>query len=92
MQCVYSISGRRGMNRYQKAWQRFIFQPKRRFKQMLIGTGIFFVGVVIVYLAAGWESQWVFYGGAVLMVAGVIVAAPGYLGILLWRLIGKRNR
>lgn len=58
----------------------------KRMKQLQWGTGIFFIGVGIVYMASELEWQWLFYCGAAVMIFAAIFAFPAYLALIYWRL------
>ena len=61
--------------------------PQQHWRRFVGGCCIFFVGVAGLYIAAAYESQWLFYTAACLMAVGVLRALPGYLGLLIKRLI-----
>jgi fatty acid desaturase len=61
-----------------------------RMRQLQWGTGIFFIGVIIVYIASTLLWQWLFYCGAVIMIGAAAYTFPAYLALIYWRLFGKR--
>ena len=67
-------------------WRKLSNNPKQKFKWLIGGSLIFFVGVVLLYWAAAEESQNIFYCAILVMVLGFLWALPGYLGILAWRI------
>ncbi|NVJ59601.1 MAG: hypothetical protein HWE27_04380 [Gammaproteobacteria bacterium] len=72
--------------------KRFVSQPEKRMKQLYVAIGIFFVGVLLVYVAASFESQILFYLGSVIMGVGIVIALPAYLAFLYWRITSIRNK
>ncbi len=65
-------------------WQRWKEEPKFAFRLFLLGTTIFFAGVLPLWLwapeAKGWRlALWS------LMIGGLLVALVGYIGIWRWR-------
>jgi|GEM_PF-5056743 len=71
--------------------QYFTQQPKQRWRQLQWAIGAFFIGVLIVYLAATFEWQWLFYIGAGVMGLAVLYALPAYLALIIWRIYSSRN-
>ena len=61
--------------------------PQQHWRRFVVGCCIYFVGVSGLYIAAAYENQWLFYTAACFMAVGVLRALPGYLGLLIKRLI-----
>ncbi len=67
-------------------WLNYSSKPQHRFKQLQLGVGLFFFGVLFLYAAAELEWQWLFYVGAVWMSLAILFTLPAYLAILYWRI------
>jgi hypothetical protein len=62
-----------------------------RMRQLQLGTGVFFVGVAMVYIASELMWQGLFYCGAAIMLSSAAYAFPAYLALIYWRLFRKNN-
>ncbi len=60
--------------------------PKAQLIQLVAGTIVSLLSMFALVLTSDWENQWVFYLLNALLIAGVIYAIPGYVGIWLWRM------
>lgn len=74
-----------------KKLHNFAFDALKRMRQLQWGTGIFFIGVIIVYVASELEWQWLFYCGSAIMIAAVLYAFPAYLALIYWRLFRESH-
>jgi len=60
--------------------------PKAQLIQLATGTVMSLLAMFALVLTSDWENRWVFYLLNVLLIASVIYAIPGYIGIWLWRM------
>ncbi|MDQ7048159.1 MAG: hypothetical protein Q9M92_00930 [Enterobacterales bacterium] len=60
--------------------------PQAQIKRLAIGTFISLIASILQIFSSQWESQILFYILSFIMLAGVIYALPGYLGIWMWRM------
>lgn len=60
--------------------------PKAQFKQLALGTILAVLSMGMLWLTSHLESQFVFYGLVACLVASILYAVPGYLGVWLWRM------
>jgi len=60
--------------------------PQAQLKRLTIGTLVSLVASILQFFSSQWESQVLFYILSFFMLAGVIYALPGYLGIWVWRM------
>ncbi len=60
--------------------------PKAQLIQLATGTIISLLSMFALVLTSDWENQWIFYLLNITLIAAVIYAIPGYIGIWLWRM------
>jgi len=68
---------------------KFIRQPKRRWQQLQIGVGIFFLALTTFFVAAYLQWQWLFHVAVIIFTVAVLFVLPAYLALLIWRLTEK---
>lgn len=71
-------------------YQQWLNDPKFSLKLFIAGLVPFFLGVLIAFLEQWglWQQPRLAWG---LMIIGVIIALPGYIGIWRWRWIKFKN-
>jgi len=60
--------------------------PKAQLIQLATGTIVCLLSMFALVLTSDWENQWIFFLLNAALIAGVIYAIPGYIGIWLWRM------
>ncbi|MDP5029857.1 MAG: hypothetical protein NWQ54_08830 [Paraglaciecola sp.] len=70
---------------------RFANDTPRRWTEFKLGLGIFTAGAILILVGAQ-DWIWLQVPGLLLLVVGGLVAARGYLGILVFRLTGSFNK
>ncbi|NVJ50577.1 MAG: hypothetical protein HWE13_03610 [Gammaproteobacteria bacterium] len=68
--------------------------PQQRMRQLYYALGIFALGLLLMYLAASVEWQWLFITGAIVLIAACLIALPAYLALIIWRIgsVSKQQR
>ena len=68
--------------------------PKQQLKRLALGTLISLVAMGVLVFTVDSENQIYFYALSVIIVAGVLYAIPGYIGVWVWRMraVIFRNR
>ncbi|WP_340677203.1 hypothetical protein [Paraglaciecola sp.] len=65
--------------------QKLANQPDKRWAEFKLGLGIFVVGVMLILAGARWWI-WLQIPALLFLLVGSLIAAKGYLGILVYRL------
>ena len=69
-----------------------IQQPKRRWQQLQLGVGILFIALVVFFIAAYLQWQWLFYVAVIIFVVAILFVVPAYFALLIWRLTEKPKK
>ncbi len=69
---------------------RWLTEPKFSLKLFIAGLLPFFVGVIVSFIAKIYFPQLLIYGW-ILIISGIIIALPGYIGIWRWRWVQFKN-
>ncbi len=72
-------------------FHRWLNQPKFSLKLFIIGLLPFFSGVVLSFIARIYAPSLLIYGW-ILIIFGVVIALPGYIGIWRWRWIQFKSK
>ncbi len=70
--------------------QLWLQDPKFSLKVFVTGLIVFFVGVALIFIGQ-LNSQLLLTAGWSVLVTGVFIALPGYIGIWRWRWIQFKN-
>ena len=60
--------------------------PRTQIKRLALGSLVSILAMLVLVLTSEFESQWLFYFLSLLIIAGVLYAIPGYIGIWVWRM------
>ncbi|MCW8875853.1 MAG: hypothetical protein OQJ89_03165 [Kangiellaceae bacterium] len=60
--------------------------PRKQLKRLLVGTIVSMFGIIALIYVSKTENQWLFTSVSVIVIASVLYAIPGYIGIWMWRM------
>jgi len=60
--------------------------PKQQIIRLAVGTLVSLIAMIGLLLSSDYSSQWLFYSLSLVLIAGILYAIPGYIGIWMWRM------